>query len=100
MKNYLYKFELVTGLYERMFFQQIDAKDDRDAVIQIVGYFKGLYSEETLKFLNGELGENWTVEKFWNDIDTRFFNEEETEGYSLIWIKEIDFDLEVVGKYN
>jgi hypothetical protein len=99
MKNYLYKFELITGLYEAEFFQQINAEDEKDAIVQLVGYFKGLDGEETLEFLNGELGENWTIEKFWKRIDTRFFNRDETEGYNLIWIKEIGFDLDTVGKY-
>jgi len=46
--------------------------------------------------LNEELGENWTTEKFWNDIDHNFFDG--SESYALHWIKEINFDLNSVGK--
>ena len=96
MKNYLYHFEFFSGFYESYFYQQVKAKNERDAIVQIVGYFKNITEEDTQKLLDGELKRNWTVENFWNDMDLRFFNGE--EGYSLAWIKEIDFDLNNVGK--
>ena len=53
--------------------------------------------EDTEKLLIEELKNDWTTEKFWNEMDLRFFNGE--EGYTLNWIKEIDFDLDTVGTF-
>lgn len=97
MKNYLYHFEFFSGLYESYFYQQIKAKDERDAIIQIVSFFKNIAEEDSQELLNEELEKDWTTEKFWEQMDLRFFNGE--EGYTLTWVKEIDFDLNEVGKF-
>ncbi|HEX8195548.1 MAG TPA: hypothetical protein VF571_04995 [Pyrinomonadaceae bacterium] len=96
MKNYLYHFEFFSGFYESYFYQQVKAKNEKDAIIQIVGYFKNITEEDVEKFLNKELQNKWTTKTFWDKIDLRFSND--SEGYTLIWIKEIDFDLNNVGK--
>lgn len=97
MKNYLYHFEFFSGFYESYFYQQIKAVDDKNAIIQILSFFKNITEEDVEKFLRKELGRNWTIEKFWAEMDTRFFNGE--EGYTLNWIKEIDFDLNTTGRF-
>lgn len=96
MKNYLYHFEFFSGFYESYFYQQIQAKNEKDAIIQIICFFKNITEEDAQKLLREELGKKWTVEKFWKNMDSRFFNGE--EGYTLSWIKEIDFDLDKIGK--
>jgi len=96
MKNYLYHFEFFSGLYESYFYQQVKAKNEKDAIIQIVGYFKNITEVDAENFLNKELQNKWTTKTFWDKIDLRFSND--SEGYTLIWIKEIDFDLNNVGK--
>lgn len=96
MKNYLYHFEFFSGFYESYFYQQIKATDDKNAIIQILSFFKNATEEDVQEYLNEELGNDWTVENFWNEIDTRFSNGD--EGYTLAWIKEIDFDLNNIGK--
>ncbi len=96
MKNYLYHFEFFSDFYESYFYKQIKAENEKDAIIQIVSFFKiddVCFAE---KFLVEELNDDWTVETFLEKADSRFFNG--SEGYSLIWIKEIDFDLNMVGK--
>lgn len=96
MKNYLYHFEFFSGFYESYFYRQVQAKDEKDAIIQIISYFRNITEEDAQEMLNEGIGENWTIEKFWDEIDSRFFNGE--EGYTLSWIKEIDFDLDGIGK--
>ncbi len=96
MKNYLYHFEFFSGFYESYFYQQINAVDDRDAIIKIVSIFHNSTEEDTEKFISETLDENWTVKKFWDEMDLRFSSE--SEGYTLSWIKEIDFNLDTVGK--
>ncbi len=95
MKNYLYYFEFFSGFYESYFYQQIHAIDERDAVIKIVSIFDNSIEEDTKRCLDEKLGDDWTVEKFWDEMDLKFVND--SEGYTLIWIKEIDFDLNTVG---
>ncbi len=97
MKNYLYQFEFFSGFYEDYFYKQITAKDEKDAIIQIVSNFKNLTDDDAKLFLSDELRKNWSVKSFWEKMDLRFFNGE--EGYTLCWIKEIDFNLDTVGKY-
>ncbi len=97
MKNYLYYFEFFSGFYESYFYQQIAANDEKSAIIQIVSAFNDITEEDAEKLLTDELGENWTTEKFWNEMDLRFNNG--SEGYTLAWIKEIDFNLNEVGKF-
>lgn len=96
MKNYLYLFEFFSGFYESYFYQQIHAIDERDAVIKIVSIFNNADEEDTKRNLDEELGDDWTVEKFWGEMDLKFSSD--SEGYTLNWIKEIDFDLDSVGK--
>lgn len=97
MKNYLYHFEFFSGFYESYFYQQIKANDERSAIIAIISFFKNITEEDAQIFLNEELENDWTTEKFWNEMDLRFSNGE--EGYTLSWIKEIDFDLDTVGTF-
>lgn len=98
MKNYLYCFEFFSGFYESYFYQQIKAKDERDAIINIVSIFNNTIEQDALDYINQSLeDENWTVEKFWSEMDMQFSSD--TEGYTLSWIKEIDFDLDKVGRF-
>ena len=97
MKNYLYYFEFFSGFYESYFYQQIKAKDERSAIIQIISFFKNITEEDSQTFLTDELKKDWTTEKFWEKMDLRFSNGE--EGYTLNWIKEIDFDFDNVGTF-
>ena len=96
MKNYLYLFEFFSGFYESYFYQQVHAIDERDAVIKIVSIFNNADEDDTKRNLDDELGDDWTVEKFWNEMDLKFSSD--SEGYTLNWIKEIDFDLDSVGR--
>jgi hypothetical protein len=52
--------------------------------------------QETKNYLKQELGSKWSIKSFWEKIDLRFFNG--SEGYTLNWIKEVNFDLDRVGK--
>ena len=97
MKNYLYYFEFFSGFYEDNFYRQIQASNEKDAIIQIVSYFKNTTEEDAKEHLEQEIGKNWTIEKFWDEMDLQFFNGE--EGYTLTWIKEIGFDLNTIGKH-
>jgi len=58
MKNFLYKFELISGLYENYFYKQIKAVDEKDAIIQIVAEFKDLDLDSTKDYLNNFFSEN------------------------------------------
>lgn len=97
MKNYLYYFEFFSGFYESYFYKQIQSKDEKSAIIEIVSFFLNSTEEDAEQLLIDDLGNDWTTEKFWNDMNLRFFNGE--EGYTLNWIKEIDFNLDSVGKF-
>lgn len=97
MKNYLYYFEFFSGFYESNFYKQIQAKDEKSAIIEIVSSFTNTTEEEAEALLIDELENGWTTEKFWNNMDLRFFNGE--EGYTLNWIKEIDFNLDSIGRF-
>lgn len=96
MKNYLYHFEFFSGFYESYFYQQIQATDEKDAVIKIVSIFDNAAEEETKRYLDERLDDDWTVKKFWDEVDLKFSSN--SEGHTLIWVKEIDFDLDTVGK--
>lgn len=97
MKNYLYHFEFFSGFYESYFYQQVKANDERSAIIEIICFFKNITEEDAEILLIEELENDWTTEKFWNEMDLRFSNGE--EGYTLSWIKEIDFDLNTLGRF-
>lgn len=96
MKNYLYHFEFFSGFYESYFYKQHRAKNEKEAIIEIVSYFNNSDLDETQNYLNENLGKNWTTEIFWSEMDMQF--NDDVEGYTLHWIKEIDFDLDDVGK--
>ena len=96
MKNYLYKIELFSGFFESYFFSQINANNEKEAIIQLVSIFRNQDENNTNDFINEKLGHNWTVEQFWEDMDTRFSYEDETVGNTLLWVKEIKFDLETI----
>jgi hypothetical protein len=95
MKNYLYHFEFFSGFYESYFYQQTRADDEKDAIIMIVSIFHNATEEDTKTYLDEELGDDWTVQKFWDEVDLKFSSD--SEGYTLLWIKEINFDLDTVG---
>jgi len=94
MKNYVYKFEFISGFYEDIFYKQLRAGNEKEAILRIVSFFKNCSDEDAFKYLRKSLGFNWTVERFWRDMDLQFSSNEETEAYTLIWIKEVDFDLD------
>ena len=94
MKNYIYKFEFISGLYEDIFYKQFNAENEKDAILQIVSFFKDCNDEDASQYLRKNLGFNWTPEKFWDEMDLRFFSKGEAEGYNLMWIQEVDFDLD------
>lgn len=94
MKNYLYYFEFFCGDYEDYFFKQVQAIDERDAIIQIVSYFMNCEDEKAEKHLSKQLGRKWTVEKFWRKSDLKFHHEDWFAAYTLISLQEIDFDLQ------
>ncbi len=89
MKNFLYKFEFFSGFYESYFYRNIKAKTEKDAIIQIVSFFKEIEENKAIEFLENDLGKFWRVKKFWKKLDMRFNNADETVGYSLIWLKEL-----------
>ncbi len=96
MKNYLYYFNFFSGEYSYPFYQQIKADSERSAIVQIVSLFTKRDEEATKIWLNEELGRNWSIKKFWDEIDLRFHNKDSYIGYTLNWIKETDFDLQKV----
>ena len=96
MHNYLYKIEFFSGYFESYFYNQIIAKSEKDAIIQLVSEFTGKDEDNTINFIGKNLGKRWTVQQFWNDMNKRFSSADECEGYTLIWIKKIDFDLDTI----
>ncbi|MEO0041230.1 MAG: hypothetical protein RL329_678 [Bacteroidota bacterium] len=54
------------------------------------------YDDDTERFLNENLGLHWTVNDFWESMDTHFSIEDESVIQELIWVKEIQFDLETI----
>ncbi len=95
MKNYLYHFEFFSGFYEQYFYKQHRANNEKEVIIEILSYFNNVDLDETQNYLNEELGEDWTAKTFWSEMDMKF--NQDVEGYTLLWIKEIDFDLDDVG---
>jgi CRISPR/Cas system-associated endonuclease Cas3-HD len=101
MKNFIYKFEFFSGLFESCFYKQIKTDNKKEAIIHIVAFFQNMTyqvaeNDIALKIMENK-GEknrdlnNWTVKDFYKYVDWNFNNF--TEGYKLIWINEIDFDL-------
>lgn len=96
MKNYLYKFEFISGEYENCFYQQVEAKNEKDAITEIVSFFRNTSIHKANRYIGRSLGLNWTIEKFWSEMDKKIFSTDEMEGYKLLSVKEIDFDLDRV----
>ncbi len=96
MKNYLYKFEFISGEYENYFYQQVNAENEKEAIIEIVSRFRNTSIHKANRYIGKSLGLNWTTEKFWSEMDKKIFSVDEMEGYDLLSLKEIDFDLERV----
>jgi hypothetical protein len=96
MGKFLYKMEVRHGLYEQIYFQQLLAVNERDAILQIVSSCKNYSIEKTLRFLDTMLGERWNAETFWRNADTSFLPDDESIAHTLLWIKGVDFDLESV----
>lgn len=93
MKNFIYHFKFISGLYESYFYRQVNAEDEKEAIIQCASYFKDLDEESIAGYLDDHLGEEWTSEKFWEKMDTKFTNSDGSVGYTLLWIKETQIDL-------
>ena len=96
MKNYLYKFEFISGEYENYFFQQVKAKNEKEAIIEIVSFFRNTTNHKANRFIGNHIGMNWTVDKFWTEMDKKIFSVDEMEGYHLLSVTEINFDLDRV----
>jgi hypothetical protein len=97
MKNYIYKVELFSGFYESYFYRQVNAKSEKQAIIQVVSFCTDFDEERAKEYISNELGRKWTVEKFWKEHDLKFQNNDETVGYNLIWLKEFAFDLDTLN---
>lgn len=96
MKNYLYKFEFRSGEYENYFYQQVKAKNEKEAIIEIISYFHNTTNHKANRFIGRSLGLNWRPEKFWEKVDTRFYSKGDMEAFELMFIKEVNFDLDRV----
>lgn len=94
LRVFIYKFEFFSGFFESCFYKQVKAKDEPDAIIQIVSFFTDKEENETKEQFEKVLGKNWKVNDFWEKYDLRFQNKDETVGYNLIWINEVNFDLD------
>jgi hypothetical protein len=98
MKRYLYHFVFYSGFYEGLFYKHTFAQNDFEVIVEVVTFFMEFEDDVVAKeYLDNILGENWTVEDFWQKMDLKFFNG--SEAYTLRWIKEIDFDLDNIGKF-
>lgn len=97
MNNYIYKFEFFSSFYAATFYRQTTAVDERHAIIQILMFFKDYDARQAEDHLVEKLGDDWTSQRFWNEMDLYF--SDDSEGYELEWIKRIDFDLEQVGEF-
>lgn len=99
MKNYLRKFEFFSGLYESIFFQQFYADDEKDAILQTISMFTDKDEEiannyilDSINFRKEEEITEWSTSDFWEFCDMKFSSD--TEGYDLMYIKEIDTNLD------
>lgn len=97
MKNYVYYFEFFSGFFESYFYKDVLANDEKDAITQVVSFCLNVGEEDAVGHLKDELGKNWSTTDFWEKANKQFNNG--SEAYSLIWIKEFDFDLQRVGRY-
>ncbi|MEN9612932.1 MAG: hypothetical protein RLZZ628_3746 [Bacteroidota bacterium] len=96
MKNYLYKTKINTGFFETFCYNQVRAANEKAAILEIVVTLRQRYDEDTEHFLNENLGLDWTVHDFWETMDTRFATNNDSVIQELIWVKEIQFDLETI----
>lgn len=96
MKNYLYKISIHTNHFETFCYKQVRAANDKAAIQEIVVTLRQLYGDNTERFLNEKLGNNWSVNDFWETTDTRFSTEDDSVIQELMWVKEIQFDLETI----
>jgi hypothetical protein len=96
MKNYLYKIRIHTSFFETFCYKQVCAANEKAAIQEIVVTLRQRYDDDTACFLNEKLGEHWSVNDFWETMDTRFSTENDCVIQELIWVKEIQFDLETI----
>lgn len=97
MKSYLYYFEFFSGFFESYFYKEVHADNDHDAITQVISYCLNISEEAAAERLENELGKTWTPSNFWEKASTQFDNG--SEGYNLIWIKELDLNLQCAGRY-
>ncbi len=96
MKNYLYKFAFRSGEYENYFYQQVKAKNEKEAIVEIVSYFHDSTNHKANRFIGRRCGFNWTPENFWEKVEMKFFSNRDMEAFELKFVKEVNFDLESV----
>lgn len=94
MKYFLFKFEFFSGFYESVFLKQICAENEKEALVRIISFFNETDEENSEKFISETLGKNWTTAKFWKKMYMKFMSSDDTVGYELIGMKEIDLDLD------
>jgi hypothetical protein len=97
MKNYLYKIRIHTGFFETFCYKQVRAPNEQAAIQEIVVTLRQSYDAESDPFLTENLGLHWTIQDFWAKMDTRFLTEDESVIQELIWVKEIQLDLETIA---
>jgi hypothetical protein len=97
MKNYLYKIRIQTSFFETFCYKQVRAPNEQAAIQEIVVTLRQSDDADSDPFLTENLGIHWTVQDFWEKMDTRFLNEAESVMQELIWVKEIQFDLETIA---
>jgi hypothetical protein len=96
MKNYLYKIRIHTSFFETFCYKQVRAANEQAAIQEIVVTLRQPYDEDAERFLTEKLGADCSVNDFWETMDTRFSTEDDSVIQELIWVKEIQFDLETI----
>jgi hypothetical protein len=96
MKNYLYKIKINTVFFETFCYKQVRAANEKAAIQEIVVTLRQPYDNDTAHFLNEKLDLHWSINDFWETMDTRFSIEGDSVIQELIWVKEIQFDLETI----
>jgi len=66
MKNFLYKFEFTSGFYENYFYQQVQANDEKSAIIEVVSYFKNIETKDAEIFIQECL---WSGDEEYDEND-------------------------------
>ena len=95
MKNFLYKFEYSSGFKKHIGYNQIKAENEKEAILNIVAKFIDISYAEVGELLTDLLGIDWLVDNFWNLMDTKFISKDGVDEFDLLFIKEVNFDLEV-----